>query len=184
MDLYAIPYILFTVGMWIYIGIWFNKHIKRGEKKKPVEPLELIPMPVFMDIEEVAKRTPEYKEAKKKQDAKHTAAVMERNKWSRDYSDLKKELKRKHCKHVYDHGSWNWWVCSECGYEKSWYYTLECDCEWEEDNSYYHRKQILTRRNPLCRVHGRDYEKYREQRYDYHKQELFAKGGIIKKEDI
>lgn len=194
MDLYAIPYILFTVGMWIYIGIWFNKHVKRGEKKvwvwdeiaKAKQPLQLelmLPIPVFRDIEEVAKSTPEYKEAKKKHDAKHSAAVMERNRWNKDFTDLKKELKRKHCKHVYDHASdWNWWVCTECDYENTPYYTYECDCDWDEDYSYYHQKKILTRRNPLCRVHGRDIQKYQELRYEYHKLELFAKGGIIKKE--
>lgn len=189
MDPYAIPYILFTVGMYISIYIWFNKHIKRGEKKvwvwdeiaKAKQPLqlELMPPVKWQDIEDVAKSTPEYKEWKKKHDAKRNASVSERNKWNIDFTDLKKELKRKNCKHVYNHASdWNWYVCTECGYEDTPYYTYECACDWDEDYSYYHQKKILTRRNPLCRVHGRDIQKYQELRYEYHKLELFAKGGI------
>lgn len=185
--------VFWLIAMWVgaasVIG-WCLDYYFIGQhrpKKKPVEPLEPIPMPQFRDIEEVAKATPEYKAWEKKHKAKYSAIVMERNKWGIDYLTLKKELKRKHCKHVYDHGlDYRWWVCTECDYEEAWYYTQECTCQWEYDKNIYHHflNKILTRRNILCRVHGRDYDKYQEQRYEFHKNELFAKGGIIKKDII
>jgi hypothetical protein len=181
--------VFWLIAMWVggasIIG-WCLDYYFIGQyrpKKKPVEPLEPLPAVKWQDIEEVAKATPEYKAWKEKHDKKYSAQRSERNKWGTDFLALKKELKRKHCKHVYDYGSnWRWYVCTECDYEDTPYYTFECDCSWEEDSSYYHHRQVLTRRNPLCRVHGRDIQKYQEQRYEFHKNELFAKGGITPKE--
>lgn len=160
--------------------VWVWDEIAKA--KQPLQ-LELMPLVVWQDIEDVAKSTPEYKEWKKKHDAKRNARVSERNKWSMDFTALRKELEQKHCKHEYNYESdWLWNVCKECGYEKKWYYSHACTCAYELYISYGSDKYRLTRRNPLCSEHGRDIQKYQEQRYEFHKQELFAKGGIIKKE--
>lgn len=178
--------ILAVLVSFIGLGILADRDMSKAIKGDP-PPLEPIPMPQFRDIEEVAKDTPEYKAWKQKHDAKYSAQRSERNKWGTDFLNLKKELKAKHCKHVYNHGSeWQWYVCTECGYEDTPYYTWECDCEWEWERSYYSSRdsQILTRRNPLCRVHGRDIAKYQAQQFDYYKKQIFAEGGVIKKKEI
>lgn len=102
----------------------------------------------------------------------------QRQEWQNEFAKLVQST----CKHEYDMHANQWYVCTKCKYEKPWYYRDGCSCATSKYQHYVnsHYTHRLIRRSGTCNVHGRDFEKYKQEAMKWHlQQQKYSKGGII-----